>query len=103
MIKKITILSTFFILFLTVGELKGQDTSLGAGISSDSAFAIQANICRLNDGITMERYEALNARYFKWAEKNEYVINTIKIRLTNSEQKRPKFTLKIKLRKNVIK
>ena len=50
MIKKITILSTFFILFLTFGELKGQDTSLGAGISSDSAFAIQANICRLNDG-----------------------------------------------------
>ena len=62
MIKKITILSAFFILFLTFGDLKGQDTNLGAGISSDSAFAIQANICRLNDGITMERYEALNAR-----------------------------------------
>ena len=71
MIKKITILSAFFILFLTFGDLKGQDTNLGAGISSDSAFAIQANICRLNDGITMERYEALNARYFKWAEKNK--------------------------------
>ena len=71
MIKKTTILSTFFILFLTNIALKGQDTDLGAGISSDSAFAIQANICRLNDGISMERYEALNERYFNWAKKNK--------------------------------
>ena len=71
MIKKTTILSAFFVLFLTNGVLKGQDTDLGAGINSDAAFAIQANICRLNDGITMERYEALNERYFKWAKKNK--------------------------------
>ena len=38
MIKKTTILSAFFVLFLTNGVLKGQDTDLGAGINSDAAF-----------------------------------------------------------------
>ena len=64
--KNILLFSAVFALFLISNSINAQDNKLGAGITSDAAFAIQANICRLNEGISMERYEALNERYFEW-------------------------------------
>lgn len=69
--KKIIYISAFFISFLFVNLALADDNRLGAGITSDAAFAIQANICKLNDGVTMAQYEALNERYFNWAKKNK--------------------------------
>jgi len=69
--KNILSFSLVFTIFLIFNPINAQDNRLGAGITSDSAFAIQANICRLNEGISMERYEALNERYFNWAKKND--------------------------------
>ena len=71
MYKNIPLFSAIFALFLISNSINAQDNRLGAGITSDSAFAIQANICRLNEGVSMERYEALNERYFNWAKKNK--------------------------------
>ena len=58
--KNILLFSLVFTIFLIFNPINAKDNRLGAGITSDSAFAIQANICRLNEGISMERYEALN-------------------------------------------
>ena len=69
--KKNILFGLVFTLFLIVNPINAQDNRLGGGVTSDSAFAIQANICRLNEGISMERYEALNERYFNWAKKND--------------------------------
>ena len=56
MYKNIPLFSAIFALFLISNSINAQDNRLGAGITSDSAFAIQANICRLNEVVSMERY-----------------------------------------------
>ena len=59
--KNILLFSLVFTIFLIFNPINAQDNRLGAGITSDSAFAIQANICRLNKGISMTLPE-------KWSE-----------------------------------
>ena len=46
--KNILLFSLVFTLFLIVNPINAQDNRLIVGVTSDSAFAIQANICRLN-------------------------------------------------------
>ena len=59
MYKNIPLFSAIFALLLISNSINAQDNRLGAGITSDSAFAIQANICRLNEGVSTVSYTHL--------------------------------------------
>ena len=58
--KKYFLIGALMILSLTTSNVHADNSSLGGGISSDAPFAINANVCKLNEGKTMEDYHSLN-------------------------------------------
>ena len=66
--KHLLILTLLTIPFIN-NNVFADDDNLGGGISSNAPFAINANVCQLNDGKTMEDYHSLNDKFYKWTKK----------------------------------
>jgi len=77
MLKKFLLISSFMLLFTTSNIIFADDHSLGGGITSNAPFAINANICKLNEGKTMEDYHNLNDKFYKWTKKHDVEVTVI--------------------------
>ena len=67
--KKILVLLAIAFVLPITGNTYADDDNLGGGVSSNAPFAINANVCKLNKGKTMEDYHSLNDKFYKWTKK----------------------------------
>ena len=74
--KKYFLVSALMIASLITGNVYA-DSSLGGGISSDAPFAINANVCKLNEGKSMEDYHSLNDKFYKWTKKHDVELTVV--------------------------
>ena len=76
--KKFIITFSLFV-FLVFNSLPvyADGHSLGGGISSSAPFGINAQVCKLNEGKTMEDYHSLNDKFYKWTKKNDVEVTVI--------------------------
>ncbi len=75
--KRILILFNFVIFSMITGSIHADDDNLGGGISSNAPFAINANVCQLNEGKTMEDYHSLNDKFYKWTKKHDVELTVV--------------------------
>ena len=59
------------LLSLPISSLNAAHHELGNGVQSNAPFSIQAQMCKLNDGVTIAQYDKLIAKYIKWSKKND--------------------------------
>ena len=69
--------STIIVLTLLTAKSFASDNNIGVGISSNAPFAINANICKLNEGKTMEDYHSLNDKFYKWTKKHDVELTVV--------------------------
>ena len=74
--KKYFLVSALMIVSLITSNVYA-DSSLGGGISSDAPFAINANVCKLNEGKSMEDYHSLNDKFYKWTKKHDVELTVV--------------------------
>ena len=74
--KHLLILTLLTIPFIN-NNVFADDDNLGGGISSNAPFAINANVCQLNDGKTMEDYHSLNDKFYKWTKKHDVELTVV--------------------------
>ena len=75
--KKIILLSALGLVLSITGNTYADDDNLGGGVSSNAPFAINAQICKLNDGKTMEDYHSLNDKFYKWTKKHDVELTVV--------------------------
>jgi hypothetical protein len=75
--KKIILLSALGFVLSITGNTYADDDNLGGGVSSNAPFAINAQICKLNDGKTMEDYHSLNDKFYKWTKKHDVELTVV--------------------------
>ena len=72
MIKFTKLLMVFSLLLsLPLGALNAAHHELGNGVQSNAPFSIQAQMCKLNEGVTIAQYDKLIEKYIKWSKKND--------------------------------
>ena len=59
------------LLALLVNSMASADNHTIDGINVQQPFNIQANLCKLNDGVSLDDYQAMIDDYFEWAKKND--------------------------------
>ena len=59
------------ILALPISSLNAAHHELGGGVQSNAPFSIQAQMCKLNEGVTIAQYDKLINKYIKWSKKND--------------------------------
>ena len=75
--KKYIALSAFVIVSFITSNGYADDNNLGGGVSSNAPFAINAQICKLNEGKTMEDYHSLNDKFYKWTKKHDVELTVV--------------------------
>ena len=72
MIKFTKLIMVFSLLLsLPLGALNAAHHELGNGVQSNAPFSIQAQMCKLNEGVTIAQYDKLIEKYIKWSKKND--------------------------------
>ena len=75
--KKHLLILTLLTIPFSNNNVFADDNNLGGGVSSNAPFAINANICKLNEGKTMEDYHSLNDKFYKWTKKHDVELTVV--------------------------